>query len=243
MAPMAKQARDVGASEIPAFRLQTNSKLSQIRALIQQSPAKIKQRKSLDLLRRIEPYQGITPTPRAFFIFAPLPASKEATGGVGAAGSPGFSVVSLVFISSSSSLFERGEGLAPFSYRGRSGAVSVRPRRPRSLVARKGIPGSMDPRVMSPGTAAEKDRPIDPMSGKNSPASKEPEPVSSPMDKRTGASPSCLRVSHNPCLLTLPFGFAHAMQMRPLSVGRVTTPFIQQRIIIAWFWWICKETS
>ena len=84
--------------------------------LIQQSPAKIQQRKSLDFLRRIEPYQGLTPTPRAFFISC---AASRLEGGHGAASAlpvrPGFSVVSLVFISSSSGLFERGEGLAPFS--------------------------------------------------------------------------------------------------------------------------------
>ena len=50
--------------------------------LIQQSPAKIKPRKSLDFLRRIEPYQGITPTPRAFFYFC---AASRLEGGHGAA--------------------------------------------------------------------------------------------------------------------------------------------------------------
>jgi hypothetical protein len=34
--------------------------------------------KSLDFLRRIEPCQGVTPTPRARFLSAPLPASKAA---------------------------------------------------------------------------------------------------------------------------------------------------------------------
>jgi hypothetical protein len=48
--------------------------------LIQQSPAKIKQRKSLHFLRRIGPYQGLTLTPRAFFLFAPLSSSKAAAG-------------------------------------------------------------------------------------------------------------------------------------------------------------------
>ena len=48
--------------------------------LIQQSAAKLRQGKSLDFLRRIEPYQDITLTPKAFFcFFAPLPA-LEATG-------------------------------------------------------------------------------------------------------------------------------------------------------------------
>ena len=46
--------------------------------LIQQSPANINQRKSLHFLRRIEPYQGLTPIPPPFFFFKPLPASKKA---------------------------------------------------------------------------------------------------------------------------------------------------------------------
>jgi hypothetical protein len=70
---------------------------------------------------------------------------------------------------------------------------------------------------------ADKDRPIDPMSGKNSPA-KEPEPVSSLWT--SGRAPAlhaaCLL---NPCLLMLPFRFAHAMRLRPLSVGRVERAF------------------
>jgi hypothetical protein len=76
---------------------------------------------------------------------------------------------------------------------------------------------------MSPRTE-EKDRPIDPMSGKKF-ARKRARTGFEPLDKRTGASPSCLRVSHNPCLLMLPFRFAHAMRMRPLSVGRVESAF------------------
>jgi hypothetical protein len=38
--------------------------------LIQQSPAKIKPKKSLHFLRRIERYQGITLTPKAFYFCA-----------------------------------------------------------------------------------------------------------------------------------------------------------------------------
>jgi hypothetical protein len=36
------------------------------------------------------------------------------------------------------------------------------------------------------------------------------------------------RLSHNPCLVMLPLRFAHARRMRPLSVGRVAAPFVQQ---------------
>ena len=46
-----------------------------------------------------------------------------------------------------------------------------------------------------------------------------------PLDKRTGASPSCRECLTNPCLLMLPFRFAHAMRMRPLSVGRLDSAF------------------
>ena len=132
------------------------------------------------------------------------------------------SCVSLVFNSSSSGPFERGEGLAPF-LRSRTLGRHFRPTRwPRSLVARKGIRRPQakgpDPRI--------KDRPIDPMSGKNSSA-KEPEPVSS-LGKRTGASPSCRECLTNPCLLMLPFRFADAMRMRPLLSGALRAPFIQR---------------
>jgi hypothetical protein len=49
--------------------------------LIQQSPAKLKPRKSFVFLRRIEPYQGVTPTLQGlFFICARLPAWKRVTG-------------------------------------------------------------------------------------------------------------------------------------------------------------------
>ena len=76
---------------------------------------------------------------------------------------------------------------------------------------------------MSPRTV-DKGRPIDPMSGIKF-ARKRPEPVSSPMDKADGRQPLMPRVSHNPCPLMLPFRFAHAMRMRPLSVGRVESAF------------------
>jgi hypothetical protein len=50
MAPIAKQARAVGASENPAFQLQAKSKSTPNPGLIQQSPAKFSQGKSLDFL-------------------------------------------------------------------------------------------------------------------------------------------------------------------------------------------------
>ena len=60
--------------------LQAKPKPTPNSGLIQQSPAKLKQRKSLDFLRRIEPYQGITPTPRALFSFC---AASRLKGGNG----------------------------------------------------------------------------------------------------------------------------------------------------------------
>ena len=47
-----------------------------------------------------------------------------------------------------------------------------------------------------------------------------------PMDKRTGASPSCLKSISRPLpSKTYPFRFAHARRMRPLSVGRLDNAF------------------
>jgi hypothetical protein len=48
---------------------QAKPRIQQNSGLIQQSPAKIKQGKSLDFLRRIGPFQALTLTLRAFFSF------------------------------------------------------------------------------------------------------------------------------------------------------------------------------
>ena len=196
---------------------------------MQQSPAKLKRTKSLDFLRRIEPYQGLTLAPRAVFIGAPLPALKAATGnrptchsprpqsgrsGIhkphpldleatldsrsnlptgsrsGAAGNdsiawkPGFESFLLVFVSGFSGPMGQVKGWRLFM-------IADAWRRLSDLLAGDPMSAKRDPasrKQTSPG-AAEKDRAIDPMSGKNSPA-REPEPVSS-LGKRTGASPSC----------------------------------------------------
>ena len=56
---------------------------------------------------------------------------------------------------------------------------------------------------------------------------KSPNRFSSSMDKRTGASPSCLTsVSRMPAFGAYPFDFAYVRRMRPLSVGRLRAPFI-----------------
>ena len=79
---------------------------------------------------------------------------------------------------------------------------------------------------MSPGREPGprgKDRPIDPTSGMDTPAS--PSPNRFRALQADGRQPFMPRVSHNPSLLMLPFCFAHAMRMRPLSVGRVESAF------------------
>jgi hypothetical protein len=179
----------------------------------------------LDFLRRIRPYQGLTPTPRALFSFCAASRLKEAERGRRRCPFTWVPCVdSLVFISSSSGLFERGEGLVPFSERGRLGAVPPDPggRGARWARKRETLASTENPRVMSPGTEAQ---------GKNGRSIRRPARIrsqkspirfSGPMDKRTGASPSCLKsVSRTPAFETYPFGFAHARRMRPLSVGRV----------------------
>jgi hypothetical protein len=68
----------------------------------------------LDFLRRIEPYQGLTPTPGPFFFFAPLPASKTPTRRerrLFVLGCLSFLLSSFQFLRS----HEASEGLAPFS--------------------------------------------------------------------------------------------------------------------------------
>jgi hypothetical protein len=86
------------------------------------------------------------------------------------------------------------------------------------------------PWTMSPRTE-DKDRPIDPMSG-NKFARKRPEPVSGFGNSGRAQKPFMPRVSHDPCVLMLPFRFAHAKRMRPLSVGRLDNAFHPARIII-----------
>ena len=118
------------------------------------------------------------------------------------------------------------EGLAPFRDRGRSGAL--RPTcRPRSLMsAKKGSAVDHQSPGHKPGdarTRAEDGRSI------RRPAEIRPLHQArtgfGPMDKRTGASPSCLRVSHDPCLQYIPSVSPIARRMRPLSVGRLENAF------------------
>ena len=164
------------------------------------------------------------PTPRAFFYFCAPSRLKRGRGAASALPVCGV-VVSSVFISSSAGHFERGEGLAPFSYRGRSGA-SVRPWRPRSLAhAKKGTwRPRTNPRV-KPEDRGDKDRLIDPMSGIEF-ARKRARTGFEPLRIADGRQPFMpLRGSHDPCLQNLSLRFAHARRMRPLSVGRLDDAF------------------
>ena len=162
--------------------------------LIQQSPAKLKHRKSLDFLRQIEPFQGLTPTPRAFFISC---ASKEATGRRRRCLFARVRCVSLVFISVRPCLFKRGEGLAPFlrsrtlgRYLSDSAAAE-----PMSAKRNPAVHGS----AKAPGTLAEK-------TGRSirCPARIRPQEARTgfgPLGIADGRQPFMPRVSHEP----LPF--------------------------------------
>ena len=46
-----------------------------------------------------------------------------------------------------------------------------------------------------------------------------------------------------PAFEPYPFGFAYSRRMRPLSVGALTTPFIQRGINITWLRILCKGIS
>jgi hypothetical protein len=103
-----------------------------------------------------------------------------------------------------------------------------------------------DPRVMSSGTGtedlAEKDRPIDPMSGKNSPASPSPnrfEPWQA--DGRQRFMPQEYLTTLP--LKTCPFRFAHARRMRALLSGALRAPFIQQRTYNSRISVLCKAIA
>ena len=149
------------------------------------------------------------------------------------AGKTGLRIIPSVFVSGSSGLLKQVKGWRLFMIADASGVVC-----PNSAAAEP-MSAKREPDVHGSPGHEPGNRDLRKKTGRSircpariRPLHKEPEPVSSPMDKRTGASPSCLRVSHNPCLLMLPFRFAHARRMRPLSVGRMTTPFIQRRIIM-----------
>jgi hypothetical protein len=109
--------------------------------------------KCLTFLRRIEPFQSLTPTPTAFSPFETDSGFKR-RGKVGVARSP----PSCPSVLRSSfpvppAWKQVSEGLAPFSDRGRLDAISVRPVG-RGASSRKGEPRC--PRSKSPGTRGKR---------------------------------------------------------------------------------------
>ena len=181
----------------------------------------------MDFLRRIEPYQRLTPTPRAFFYFCAPSRLKRGRGAASALPVRMGSCVSLVFVSGppvlsskrrAGAIFKIADARAPFpSDPGGRGASFMRKREPG---VRGPIPGSQ------PGTGTrDKDRLIDPMSGIEF-ARKRARTGFEPLRIANGRQPFMpLRVSHDPCLQNLSLRFAHARRMRPLSVGRLDDAF------------------
>ena len=106
----------------------------------------------------------------------------------------------------------------------------------------KGTPGSTDPRVM-PGTRTCGQRQADRSDVRQEFARKRARTGFEPLEIADGRQPFMPRVSHNPCLLMLPFRFAHAMRMRPLSVGRVESAFHPARCHYGNVHTFCKENA
>jgi hypothetical protein len=116
--------------------------------------------------------------------------------------------------------------------------------RQRSLASAKREPGvhGISP-SHEPGTEdlAEKDKPIDPTSGKNSPAS--PSPIRRRAIRQAdGRQPFMpLRVSHDPCLQrSLPFRSCEA-NAAAFPSGALRAPFIQRLITITRFLITAKQ--
>ena len=83
------------------------------------------------------------------------------------------------------------------------------------------------------GYRARKDRAIDPTSGKNTPAEKGPDALSS-LGSADGRQPFMPQeYLSNACLLH-PFGFAHAMWGGRLLSGACEALFIPRWIIMSW---------
>ena len=126
-----------------------------------------------------------------------------------------------------------------FSCRGRSGAL--RPTcRPRSLMsAKKGSavhgqkPEDARKRQADRSDVRQRIRPLH-----------QARTGFGPMDKRTGASPSCLRVSHNPCLRYLSLRFRRLRGgCGRFPSGALRTPFIQRPTTYSIAQDFCKENS
>ena len=197
----------------------------------------------MDFLRGNEPFQGVTPTPRVFFHFLrPFPPLK----GPRAAWAPrvriDLYVVSLVFISSSSGLssevkgwrlFMIADAWASFVRLAAAEPMSAK-REPQGPRIPGSMPGDQDLRTKT-GRSIR-------CPARNSPA-KRARTGFEPLGIADGRQPFMPRVSHNPCLLMLPFRFAHAMRMRPLSVGRVESAFHPARCHYGNVHTFCKENA
>ena len=209
---------------LPSF-FQAKSKLSQIRASSSKARTKYSKGNPWISFAELSLIKALRRPPGPFFIFAPLPALKEATGRRRrcpfAWGSCVFLGLHFEFVLAFSS---EVKGWRLFHDRGRSG-VFVRLGGRGADEREKGTPASTDPGTYLRGPGPRGKRQADRSDVRQEFARKGPEPVSSPMDKRTGASPSCRECLLNPCLLMLPFRFAHARRMRPLSVGRLDNAF------------------
>ena len=121
--------------------------------LIHQSPAKLEQRKSLDFLRRIEPYQGFTPTPRAFFSLCAASGLEGGDGAIGAARSAGFQCRFLGLHLESLWPFERARWRAGAFFMIADAQASFARPSGRELQEReKETPASADPRATIPGS-------------------------------------------------------------------------------------------
>ena len=157
--------------------------------------------KSLRFLRRNRALSRSYADPHGVFFFCAVPASNAPRQRRGCSFAPdrfSFLLSSFQFLR----LIEQVKGWRHFMI---ADAWTPFPPtwRPRSLIARKGILG---PRSRARGTAEKTGRSIR-CPARIRPLKKSPN-RSRAIGKRTGASPSCLRVSHNPCLQVLSLRFA-----------------------------------
>jgi hypothetical protein len=154
-----------------------------------------------------------------------------------------------VFVSGSSGLIEQVKGWRRFMVAdgvlvGRVGAVSARPQGPRSLVAPEGE--SRRPRIpgfMSPGTEdPRKDRPIDPMCGKNYVRLKRARSRFEPNGQADGRQPFMpASVSRRLSLSLIPSVAPVRGGLRPLFVGRVENAFHPAKNYHRMIPFCCKE--
>ena len=190
------------------------------------------QMKSLDFLRRIEPYQRVTRTPTAFFFLRRFRPRRRHCGSVGVGLFAVAFCHSFIFVLGSLRFLQASEGLAPFPSR-IAWAPFAPTCRPRGLRRQKGTRRPTDQsRVMRPGTEdpwKKTGRSIR-CPARMRPLQKSPirlEPLAS------GRAPAlhaceCLTM---PVFEPIPFGLPPEADAAALS-GAFRAPFIQQWIII-----------